>query len=111
MTKRAIADKESMHGEMKKPIDASKWCRYIVNAGHVAVALIIFAHVVWYFAARSVLTRPADAYLHGYILWPAIGLCINNIVFSILIHSSRISLQAKEYLSSFLLCSMPFTLP
>ena len=62
-----------MNARQKTPIDLNKWCRYIVNAGHITATLIVLAHVIWYFAARSVLAWPPDVYLRNYIIFPAIG--------------------------------------
>ena len=33
-------------------IEPIKWCRYIVTTAYVTVALIILAHVIWYFAGK-----------------------------------------------------------
>jgi diguanylate cyclase (GGDEF)-like protein len=92
-------------------IDPIKWCRYIINVSYIAVALIIMAHVIWYFAARSVLVHPPDIYLRNYIILPAIGLFALVIFVDLLVRSPRFSLLVKESLSlslnivfSFYLC-------
>ncbi|MGL6016290.1 MAG: hypothetical protein ACRCZU_09475 [Selenomonadaceae bacterium] len=41
-----------MNAREKTPIDLNIWCRYIVNAGHITAALMILAHVIWYFAGK-----------------------------------------------------------
>ena len=81
------------------PIDLSKWCGYIVKVGHITAALIVLAHVVWYFAARSILAWPPDVYLRNYIILPAIGFLVINTVVDICVRSARFPLPAKEYLS------------
>lgn len=88
-----------MNDRQKTPIDLNKWCRYIVNIGHVTAALIILAHVIWYFAARSVLAWPPDVYLRDYIVLPAIGFFVLNSLVDMSVRSARIPLPAKEYLS------------
>ena len=92
-------------------IEPLKWCRYIVNAGHITAALMILAHVIWYFAARSVLAWPPNIYLRNYIILPAIGLFTLNLLIDLFVRSPRFSLLAKEFLSlslfiifSFYLC-------
>ena len=73
-------------------IEPIKWCRYIVNTGYVTAAIIILAHVIWYLAARSVLTSPPDAYLRNYIVLPAIGLFAFTIFAHLFIRSTRFPL-------------------
>lgn len=81
------------------PIDLNKWCRYIVKVGHITATLIILAHVIWYFAARSVLAWPPDVYLRNYIILPAIGFFVLNSCVDMFVRSANFSLPAKEYLS------------
>lgn len=50
----AVMNRDSGY-KINTPIDLNKWCRYIVTVGHITATLIILAHVIWYFAARSVL--------------------------------------------------------
>ncbi|HWR23080.1 MAG TPA: histidine kinase [Feifaniaceae bacterium] len=88
-----------MNAGQKTPIDLSKWCRYIVTVGHITAALIILAHVIWYFAARSVLAWPPDVYLRNYIILPAIGFFVLNSLVDMCVRSARFPLPAKEYLS------------
>ncbi len=88
-----------MNTKQKKLIDLNKWCRYIVNVGHVTATLIILAHVIWYFAARSVLAWPPDIYLRNYIILPAIGFFVLNFLVDMFVRSARFPLPAKEYLS------------
>ena len=83
----------------KAYIEPIKWCRYIVNTGYATTALIILAHVIWYFAARSFLASSADAYLRNYILLPAIGLFALTFFADLFVRSPRFSLVSKEYLS------------
>lgn len=88
-----------MNARQNTSIDLNKWCRYIVTVGHVTAILIILAHVIWYFAARSVLAWPPDVYLRNYIILPAIGFFALNLLVDMLVRSANSSLLAKEYLS------------
>ena len=88
-----------MYAGQKKLIDLNKWCRYIVYVGHITATLIVLAHVIWYFAARSVLAWPPDVYLRNYILFPAIGFSVLNLMVGICVRSARFPLPAKEHLS------------
>lgn len=83
----------------KASIDLNKWCLYIVKGGNVTAALMILAHVTWYFVARSVLAWPPDVYLRNYIILPAIGLFALNLLVSLLVNSDSTSLLTKEYIS------------
>ncbi|MEA4954691.1 MAG: GGDEF domain-containing protein [Pseudoflavonifractor sp.] len=94
----------------KKFIAPIKWCRYIVNAGYITVALIIMAHVIWYFAARSVLAWPPEIYLRNYIILPAIGLFSLVAFEDLLVRFSRFSLLVKESLSLSLIILISFYL-
>ncbi|MGE4415513.1 MAG: hypothetical protein AB7D08_09355 [Bacteroidales bacterium] len=83
----------------KEYIEPIKWCRYIVNTGYVTASLIILAHVIWYFAARSVvLALSPDDYLRNYIVLPAIGLFALTFLADLFVRSPRFSLVVKEYL-------------
>jgi len=88
-----------MNARQETCTDLNKWCRYIVNAGHVTAAFIILAHVIWYFAARSVLAWPPDVYLRNYIILPAAGFFVINSLVDICVRSARFPLSTKEYLS------------
>ena len=92
-------DKDFGYNKSKTLVDLTKWCRHIVKAGHATAALIILAHVIWYFAARSVLAWFPDVYLWNYIIYPAIGFGALNLLVDIFVRSPRFSLTAKEYLS------------
>ncbi len=92
-------DKGIGGGIERSYIEPIKWCRYIVNTGYVTAAIIILAHVIWYLAARSVLTSPPDAYLRNYIVLPAIGLFAFTIFADLFIRSTRFPLVSKEYMS------------
>ena len=83
----------------KEYIEPIRWCRYIVNTGYATAALMILAHVIWYFAARSVLARSPDDYLRNYIVLPAIGLFALTFFADLFVRSQRFSLVSKEYLS------------
>jgi len=83
----------------KTYIEPIRWCRYIVNTGYATAALMILAHVIWYFAARSILARSPDDYLRNYIVLPAIGLFAMTFFADLFIRSQRFSLVSKEYLS------------
>ena len=83
----------------KEYIEPIRWCRYIVNTGYATAALMILAHVIWYFAARSVLAHSPDDYLRNYILLPAIGLFALTFFADLFVRSHRFSLVSKEYLS------------
>lgn len=87
-----------MNSIQKTTLDLNKWCRYIVNAGHITAILIVLAHVIWYFAARSVLAWPPDVYLRNWIVLPAIGFFVLNSCVEMCIRSTRFPLLAKEYL-------------
>ena len=101
-----------MNAREKSPIDLNKWCRYIVSAGRIAATLMILAHVIWYFAARSVLAWPPDVYLRNWIVLPAIGFFFLNSCVEMCVRSTRFSLLAKEYLSLtlFIIFSLYLTL-
>ncbi len=88
-----------MNTRQKSPADLNKWCRYIVNVGHITAALMILAHVFWYLVAKNVLVSPPEIYLRNYIILPAIGFFFLNSLIEIFIRSDRFSLAAKEYLS------------
>lgn len=88
-----------MNTKRKALIDLNTWCHYIVNVGHATATLIILAHVIWYFAARSVLAWPPDVYLRNYIVLPAIGFFALNSLVDRLVRSAGISLPLKEFLS------------
>ena len=53
-----------------------KWCRNIIKVAYLTVAIIVLAHVIWFFAARRVLAWPADIYVKDYILFPAVVLIL-----------------------------------
>ena len=101
-----------MNAREKTPIDLNKWCRYIVNAGHITATLMILAHVIWYFAARSVLAWPPDVYLRNWIVLPTIGFFVINSCVEMCVRSTRFPLLAKEYLSLtlFIIFSLYLTL-
>jgi len=80
-------------------ISPIKWCHYIVDASYITAALIILAHVIWYFAARSVLRTPPEIYLRYYIILPAIGLFAVTVLVDLLVRFSQFSLFVKEILS------------
>lgn len=65
--------------------------------------LIILAHVIWYFSARSILAHPPDVYLRNYIILPAIVFLVLNSLVGMCVRSARVPLFAKEYLSLSLL--------
>ncbi len=92
-------DKGISGGLERSYIEPIKWCRYIVNTGYVTAAVIILAHVIWYFAARNVLASPADSYLRNYIVLPAIGLFSLTFFADLFVRSPRFSLVSKEYMS------------
>lgn len=87
-----------------------KWCRYLVNAGYATVATITLAHIVWYYAAQSILALPPDIYMVYYIVLPAIGLLALNLFVDFLVRSTSVSLLAKEYLSLMLFTAISFYL-
>lgn len=90
-------DKGISRGIERSYIEPVKWCRYLVNTGYAAGSLIILAHVIWYFAARNVLSIPPEDYLRYYIVLPAIGLLAINLSADFLVRSDRFSLVAKEH--------------
>jgi len=95
----AFMHKDAERDSGTKYIDPIKWCHYIVKIGYFTTALIILAHIIWYFLARSVLAVPRDIYLQNYIILPAIGLLVLTSLVDLFVRSSRFSLIAKEYLS------------
>lgn len=105
-------DEINMSVRKKTLIDLNKWCLYIVKVGYITSALIILAHVIWYFAARSILAWPPDVYLKNYIILPAIGLFSINLLVDRIVRSASTSLLMKEYisLSLFIVFSVYFSL-
>lgn len=91
-------DEDFNRGSGKTYIEPIKWCRYIVNVGYITAALMILAHVVWFFAARSVLAYPPDIYLRNYIILPAMGFFALTLFVDLLVRAPHISLLIKEYL-------------
>ena len=79
-----------------KPI---KWCHYMLNVAYVTVFIIILAHVIWFFAARSILAHPADVYLRDYIIYPGIGLFALTFFVDRLVRICKISIQIKEVMT------------
>ena len=92
-------DKDIHCNKDNTPTKPIKWCQNIINIGYFMVTLIILAHVIWYFAARSVLSYSADLYLRNYIIWPAIGLFALTFFIDLYVRSPRFSLVSKECLS------------
>ncbi|MDD3142519.1 MAG: histidine kinase [Lachnospiraceae bacterium] len=88
-----------MNVKEKMPIDLNKWCCYIVNVGHVMAILIILAHVIWYFAAKSILAWPPEVYLRNYIILPGVVFFVLNVSVDRFVRSASSSLLAKEFLS------------
>ncbi len=103
-------DKDVDFNSGKAFIAPIKWCRYIVNTGYIIVALIIMAHVIWYFAARSILAWPPEIYLRYYIILPGIGLFALAISIDLLVRFSRFSLLVKESVSLSLIIVISFYL-
>ncbi|HHV11710.1 MAG TPA: histidine kinase [Clostridiales bacterium] len=99
-----------MNARQKMPIDSIKWCRYIVKSSYVSVALITFAHIVWYLMARDYLNNPPDIYLKYFIIVPTIGLSILALLADLLVRSVWVSIQAKEYLCCFIFVIISFYL-
>ena len=87
-----------------------KWCRSIIKVAYITVALIVLAHVIWFFAARRVLAWPADIYVKDYILFPAVVLTALTFLVDRLVNSPHIPLTVKEYLSLFLFIVYSFYL-
>lgn len=83
----------------KTYIEPIKLCRYIVDIGYITAAFIILAHVIWYFAAQTILAHSTDVYLWDYIILPAIGLFALTFLTDLFVRSPRLSLVVKEYLS------------
>jgi diguanylate cyclase (GGDEF)-like protein len=111
MDEREFMNKDIDRDSGKSFIEPIKWCRYIVNVAYVTASLMILAHVIWFFAARSVLAFPPDIYLRDYIILPAIGFILLTVSVDLCLRSKRISLLVKQYLSlsifvifSFYLC-------
>ena len=83
----------------KAYIEPIRWCSYIVNTGYATAALILLAHVIWYFAAQTILAHSSDVYLWDYIILPAIGLFSLTFLADLFVRSPRFSLVSKEYIS------------
>ncbi|MCI1952282.1 MAG: histidine kinase [Clostridiales bacterium] len=88
-----------MDKKERNTIDPNKWCGYIVKTGQVTAVLIILAQVIWLFAASNFIRWPLDVYLQKFIVAPAIGLFVINLLVSFYVRSPRHSLLAKEYIS------------
>jgi diguanylate cyclase (GGDEF)-like protein len=108
---KAFMRKDVHHDSVKTFIKPIRWCRYIVNVGYATAALMVLAHVIWFFAARSVLAFPPDIYLRDYIILPAVGFFTLMALIDLSVRSRRFTLLVKEYLSlsvfilfSFYLC-------
>lgn len=99
-----------MNTQEKTPIDLNIWCRYILNAGHVSSVLIILAQFGWLFLASNVIRWPLDVYLRNFIILPALGLFVLNVLARVYIYSPRHSLLKKEYVSLLLFVVYAFYL-
>jgi sensor histidine kinase YesM len=86
----------------KNETDLNKWCGYIVKVGHVIAVLIILAQVGWLLLASGFIRWPLDVYVRNFIIVPAIGLLIINLLASAYVRSPRHPLLMKEYISLFL---------
>lgn len=87
-----------------------KWCHNIIKIGYIIVALIIIAHGIWYFAARSILAHSPAVYLRNYIILSGIGLFALALLVDLLVRSRRFSLFVKENLSLSLIIVISFYL-
>ncbi len=87
-----------------------KWCRYLVKAGYATVAMITLAHIIWYFAAQSILASTPEVYMRRYIVLPAIGLLALNLLADFLVRLPNIPLLVKEYLVLMLFTALSFYL-
>lgn len=76
-----------------------KWCRTIIKLGYVTAALIVLAHLIWYYAARSVLAYPPDVYLRNYIILPACGLAAVMMMADLAVCSRYLALTVKEFIA------------
>ena len=92
-------NKDIYSDNLKTHIDPLKWCRYLVYVGYITSGLMLLAHVIWYFAARSVLAWSPDIYLRDYIILPAIGFLVLDLSVDMAVRSPRITLFWKECLS------------
>ncbi len=99
-----------MYRKTNTTVSMDKWCRYIVLAGHVAATLLVLGHILWYFAARSVLAWPPDVYLRNYIVMPAVVFFLLNGAVHLLVFGTRIPLEVKEQLCLSLFVSYAFYL-
>jgi hypothetical protein len=87
------------YDEIKTLRNPGKWCHYMVNVGYMIAGLIIFAHVIWFFAASSILAHPPEIYLRDYIILPAIGLFALGGLADVLVRSKHTSVFAKEWIA------------
>ena len=94
----------------KQLVNYNKLCYQLVAIGYIITALIILSHVIWYFAARSILAWPPEIYLRNYIVLPAIGLFALNFLVDHLVQSDKTTLEQKEYLSLLLFVVFSFYL-
>ena len=101
---------DKSRSDSKKLIEPLQWCRYIVNAGYAVSGLIVLAHVIWFFAARSILAWPPEIYLRNYILLPAAGLLALCLLVSFMVNQDRIPLGMKEFFSLALFILISFYL-
>ena len=92
-----VADKG--HCDSTELIEPIQWCRFIVNTGYAMSGLIVLAHIIWFFAASSILAWPVDVYIRDYILLPTALLFTLCFLVSRAIRINRLSLQLKEILS------------
>jgi len=80
----------------KEPIG---WCGYIIKLGYLTSAIIIFIHIIWYFAARKILEVPRSVYLKNYIILPTIGLFALTFLVGLYVSSDAFSIFSREFLS------------
>ena len=92
-------DKDVYCESPRTHVDPLKWCRYLVYAGYITTSLMILAHIIWYFAARSVLAWSPDIYLRDYIILPAVGFLVLVVSVDMAVRSPRLPLFWKECLS------------
>ena len=90
---------DTSHSDSTELIEPIQWCRFIVNTGYAMSGLIVLAHIIWFFAASSILAWPVDVYIRDYILLPTALLFTLCFLVSRAIRINRLPLQLKEILS------------
>ena len=79
--------------------EVNKWARNILNIGHFATVIMILVHVLWLIFARDFLITSVDLYIQNYIILPATGFLVINLMIEALFRADFISPKKKEFLA------------